>query len=184
METEVTPDSKTTEPNAEAQPDTTATKVEPAKPTEPASENNAGKVTDWEKEAKKWESRSKENYEYVERWKEYEEKVKPEQEKTASKLTAALAELDELKTNILKNEIALEMNLPKEAISHLQGSTAEELRADAASKLSLFGGSPAPVVNQKPAVQPNKAQGPLTDSSKPLKVSTPEEYLALLRSKA
>jgi hypothetical protein len=181
MENEaVTPEAPVaTAPTSEPAP--TPTPVQPEQP-ELSVEQLKAKLEDTVKHSRKHEQRAEANFEKAKLWDEYESKLKPEQDKTAQKLSETLKELEDLKLNILKNEVALEMNLPKEALSRLQGTTAEELKADAASLLALFGGIVEVPTVQRPGVRPVPTAGNFADKAKPLSVSTPEEYLAALRS--
>lgn len=155
----------------------TAPVVTPAPAAEPVKAEEVKPVTDWVKESRKWEDRAKENGEDSKRWKEYIEKVKPEQDKVAAQLTETLAELAQLKRDILKNQVAQSVGLPAEAISRLQGETEEELKADAANLLALFGGAPS---FNRPKPTP---QGHISESAQSIKANDASEYEALLRTK-
>lgn len=166
-------------PAAEGTPEGgTAPVVTPAAPAAEAPKVEEQKPeTDWVKEARKWEGRAGENFEDAKRWREYTEKVKPEQDKVAAKLTETLAELAQLKRNILKNEVAHSVGLPAEAISRLQGETEEELKADAANLLALFGGTPN---FNRPKPTP---QGHVSESAQSVKANDIAEYEALLKTR-
>lgn len=111
-----------------------------ATPEAPAQEN-----TDWKAEARKWEARAKENSAKVaelsplaERLAEIEESSKTAEQKAAER-AAALEESDRekgttisgLESKLLRYEVAAAKGLDLKAALRLQGSTKEELEADA-----------------------------------------------------
>jgi hypothetical protein len=72
---------------------------------------------------------------------EFEEQGKSELEKATGKVQSLTNETKDLATENLKLRIALAKSVPAELIDRLQGSTKEELEADADKLLSLVGTS-------------------------------------------
>lgn len=117
-------------------------------------------TTDWKAEARKWENRAKSakaDSEAAAKWREYEESLKPEQERLADELTKSKAEAASATAELLRYRIASEKGITGEATKLLKGSTQEELEAEAELLLSLIANqskpkSPLPDENQgKPA---------------------------------
>lgn len=113
--------------------------------------------TDWKAEARKWEKRAKDSREAAEKWHEYEESLKPVQERMAEELEAARRLASESQTALMRYEIANEKGIPAEAMKLLVGSTREELEESAEVLQSLIAEqskpkSPKPDLSQgKPA---------------------------------
>lgn len=163
-------------PAAEA----TATTEAEAPATDTTATESTTDKTDWVKEARKWESRASENKEDAKRWKEYVEKVKPEQDTTAQKLQDTLKELEGLKLSILKENVVKEVGLRPEAMSRLQGTTEEELRKDAEELKALIGDNTTPSY-RKP--QPVTTQGVIPDSQQTRRANDIDEYEQILKSR-
>lgn len=113
--------------------------------TSPPAGTPAQETTDWKTEARKWEQRAKENLAKINelspaaaRLAEIEESSKTAEQK-ASERTAALEESDRtnqatitgLESKLLRYEVAAAKGLDLKAALRLQGSTKEELEADA-----------------------------------------------------
>ena len=126
--------------NTEAAPASTEAPATEATSTEPPAQE-----TDWKAEARKWEQRAKENLSKVNelspaaaRLAEIEESNKTAEQKAAERV-AALEESDRSKdtaiaerdARLLRYEIAAAKGLDLKAALRLQGSTREELEADA-----------------------------------------------------
>lgn len=109
------------------------------------AETSAQETTDWKSEARKWEARAKENSAKVaelsplaERLAEIEESSKTAEQKAAER-AAALEESDRekgatisgLEAKLLRYEVAAAKGLDLKAALRLQGSTREEIEADA-----------------------------------------------------
>jgi len=122
-----------------------ATEAPAAEATAPATEAPAQESTDWKAEARKWEQRAKENSAKVAelsplaaRLAEIEESNKTAEQKTAERV-AALEEsergkdtaLAEREAKLLRYEVAAAKGLDLKAALRLQGSTREEIEADA-----------------------------------------------------
>lgn len=111
------------------------------------------KEIDWKAEARKWETRAKSDYDAANKWREYENSLKPEQERVKEELEAVKAEAEAAKIALMKYEVATSKNLSSEALNLLTGNTKEELEEKAEALLSLIDNS------VKPKVQPNPEQG-------------------------
>lgn len=116
--------------------------------------------TDWKREARKWEQRAKEAQAFkdaADKWREYEQNQKSDQEKLAERLATAEALASEASTKLTRYEVASQKGIPAEALDLLHGSTREELEVAADKLLSLIADqskpkSPIPDANQgKPA---------------------------------
>lgn len=148
--------------------------------TEKTEENIAAgqKETDWKAESRKWETRAKADYDAANKWREYENSLKPEQERVQEELEKFKAEAAEAKIALMKYEIASSRNLSPEALELINGSTKEELEAAADKVLLLIDKS------VKPKVQPNPQQGQPVNSTDQilnkdvLSTMTPEEIMA------
>jgi hypothetical protein len=112
--------------------------------------------TDWKAEARKWEARAKAgkaDAEAATKWREYEQSLKPVQERLAEELAQAKAEASEASVKLNRFEVASQKGVPNEAIELLTGSTREELEASADKLLSLIANqskpnTPKPDMNQ------------------------------------
>jgi hypothetical protein len=97
--------------------------------------------TDWKAEARKWEARAKAakaDTEAAQKWREYEESQKPEQERLAEELTRIKAEASEASVKLMRYEVASQKGIPSDAIDLLNGSSREELESNADKLLSLI----------------------------------------------
>lgn len=117
------------------------------------------KEIDWKAEARKHEARAKENFELAKKWKEYEESQKTEDEKRAEELAKTRLELEELRTESLKKDIAAEKGVPTKALKYLSGSTREELEAQADEILSIITESATTKQNTKVNPEQGKPNG-------------------------
>lgn len=107
--------------------------------------------------------------------KEYEDANKTEAEKTAERLTALEKDNAASRSRAERLEVALDKGLPKALAARLQGSTREELEADADELLKLVG-------EQKPASpKPDPSQGHGGAGAKP--TSMEEAIAAALGAK-
>lgn len=123
--------------------ETTATTetVEPTETVEESSEPQGSAETDWKAEARKWENRAKSakaDSEAATKWREYEQSLKPVQERLAEDLATARAEASDNALKLKRYEIASRKAIPADAIDLLTGQTEEELEASADKLLSLI----------------------------------------------
>jgi hypothetical protein len=99
---------------------------------------------DWKLQSRKHEERAKENFAAAQKWKEYEESQKSEDEKRYEELAQVRLENASLKTEKLKSDIALKYNVPSELLFALNGSTEEELSTQAEKLVSSISQSAKP----------------------------------------
>lgn len=129
--------------------------------------------TDWKAEARKWESRAKAakaDTEAATKWREYEQSLKPEQERLAEELALAKAEASQAASKLLRFEIASEKGIPNDALDLLNGSSREELESSAEKLLSL-------IANQsKTTIKPDLNQGKQSSGT----TSTADQFAAAL----
>lgn len=112
--------------------------------------------TDWKEQARKWEARAKENFSFkadAEKYREYVESQKTEYEKLQEAEAKTRLELEELRTDSIKKDIALEKSVPQNLLKYLTGTTREELETQADELLSVIAES------AKPNSKPNPEQG-------------------------
>lgn len=102
----------------------------------------------------------KEAREAAARIKEFEDRDKTEQQKLEDRAAAAEKAAEEATTKALRAEVALDKGLPKALAARLQGSTLEEMQADADALLALVPTAPsAPPTAPPPAAAGVGAQG-------------------------
>jgi hypothetical protein len=116
---------------------------ETTEPTETVAEVEPQGSTeiDWKAEARKWENRAKSakaDSEAAQKWREYEQSLKPEQERLAEELAQARAEASDNALKLKRYEIASRKAIPADAIDLLTGQTEEDLEASADKLLSLL----------------------------------------------
>lgn len=119
-------------PAAEA-PKDAADKPAPESTDQPKS-FDAEYVSSIRSEAANWRVKAQQAAEKLE---EYEEQNKSELERAQSKASKAEAKAQEAEGRLLRFQVAAEKQVPKELIQRLQGTTREELEADADELLSL-----------------------------------------------
>jgi len=118
--------------------------------------------TDWKAEARKWEQRAKDNAPAVKRLAEIEEANKTAEQKSAE----AIKRGEQAEARALRLEVALSKRLDPTLAARLQGSTKEELEADADALMALIPAKapealPAlPVGPTVPGQQPGGAPAP------------------------
>ena len=162
-----------------AEPVAPETPPAPEPPAEPVSEplGEPGiEALRKEREARKAaETRAKANEEAAAKLKELEDAAKSKEERDAEERTRLAKERDDLLAENLRLKVATEKALPPQLAARLQGTTLEELQADADELLAL--------VPQGPRVPtPDPAQG----SKQPpgevdFRTATPEEVAAAKR---
>jgi hypothetical protein len=137
--------------------ETTITESEPTVvATEAAEPQGDAAETDWKAEARKWENRAKSakaDVEAAAKWRDYEQSLKPVQERLAEELAQAKAEASQAASQLMRFEVANEKGIPADALDLLNGSTREELESSAEKLLSL-------IANQsKTQIKPDINQG-------------------------
>lgn len=147
--------------------------TEPTEEVEAAEAQAEATETDWKAEARKWESRAKAakaDTEAATKWREYEQSLKPEQERLAEELAQAKAEASQAASRLLRFEIAAEKGVPNDALDLLNGSSREELESSAEKLLSL-------IANQsKQTIKPDLNQGKQSSGN----ISTAEQFAAAM----
>lgn len=122
-------------------------KPDPTPDPKPDPKPDPTNEPDWKAEARKWEGRAKENSAAAARLKELEDAGKTETEKLRDELTAAQADGTTSKSELMRLRVSIRKGLTEAQAKRLQGTTEEELEADADELLSSFGGEkgkPAP----------------------------------------
>ena len=89
-------------------------------------------------ESRKWEKRAKENAAAAKQLAEIEDAKKSEIERATTKQQRAEAERDEAVAKLLRYEVAAATGIPSTAAHRLQGSSREELEADARELAKLL----------------------------------------------
>ena len=153
----------------------TAPDVEaPAVDETPETEQPQGETTgtDWKAEARKWEARAKAakaDSEDASKWREYEQSLKPEQERLAEELARTKAEAESATAQLLRYEVAASKGITGEATKLLKGKTRDELEEEADLLLKLL-------ASQSKTPRPDANQGKSTSGS----VSTKDQFAAVL----
>lgn len=125
-------DQQQTQPEGEQKP---ATEQQPAKPAEPSGEKSLEReLADTRAALKK---ANKEAEQHRLKLRESEERDLSEMEKIQRRAEKAEKDLADLQANALKQRVALDKGLPASLVPRLQGSTEEELAADADELLTL-----------------------------------------------
>jgi len=101
---------------------------------------DADYVKSLRQEAAKYRTQAKELGEKAVKYDEYVESQKSEQQKMQDALAALEKERDDLRSNLMRQEVAARKQLPPSIVSRLQGNTTEELEADADSLLTELKG--------------------------------------------
>lgn len=115
-------------------------------------------------EAAKYRKEAKANADAAARLAQIEESQKTEAQRAAEALAAAQREAEQARAEALRLKVGVAHGLPPELVSRLQGSTEEELAADAANLLPLIKpATPSPATAPQPApvsgtVPPNEQQ--------------------------
>ena len=140
------------ETTVEAQAETTeSTTDQVTEATAPETE------IDWKAQARKWEQRAKAakvDSDDAQRWREYVETQKSEQEKVADELARVKAEADAAKLELMRIQVAAQKGITGEAVKLLKGSSLEELETEADLLVSLMATS-----NKPTQPQPDTSQG-------------------------
>src|SRR6478736_1305352 len=132
-------------------------------PQTPAEPPAAAAATDWEAEAKKWkditlkaEARANSNADAAKKLKEIEDRDLSELQKLQRDRDELSQKLTPLQQENARLNVALDKGLPKALAGRLQGTTVEELTADAEALMALLSKPAQPVV---PQPRPDPSQG-------------------------
>jgi predicted RNase H-like HicB family nuclease len=106
-------------------------------PSAPPAEG-ATDTTDWKAESRKWERQAKSNAEAATKLATLEESQKTEQQKLADRAAQAERRAAEAELKVLRAEVASAKGIPTPLAQRLQGSTREELEADAEELLKTI----------------------------------------------
>lgn len=168
--------------------------VDPAEPTPAAEPDKAGEK-DWAAEAAKWKAQSrkheqaaKANANAAQKYAEWEESQKTEQQRLSDAKAAADRELTDLRSANARLMAAATHNLPADLIDLLGSGTDEEIDARAkllAEKLAAVAPQPAAPEPAKPTPSPTASRPveSLTPGAKPASAE-PEDPNAWLRRMA
>ena len=103
-------------------------------------------------EAAKYRKEAKANAEAAARLAQIEDAQKTEAQRAAEALAAAQRDAEQARAEALRLKVGVAHGLPPELVSRLQGSTEEELAADAANLLPLIKpATPTPATAPQPA---------------------------------
>lgn len=94
---------------------------------------------DWKKHARTWEQRAKENADAAKKLKELEDSNKSELTKAQEAQQAEAMKASAAELRALRAEVALEKGLSSTLAKRLQGSSRDEIEADADDLLAEFG---------------------------------------------
>lgn len=110
--------------------------------TQPAEPEGAEEAkddgVDWKAEARKHEARAKANAKAAKRLEELEDEAKSESQRQADRMKKTEAERDDAVAKLLRYEVAAATGIPSTAAHRLQGSSREELEADARELAKLL----------------------------------------------
>ena len=123
--------------------------VEPVDTEKPPSQPSDGGTppsedVDWKSQSRKWESLAKANKAAADKLAQLEDANKTEVQRATDRAEQLAKELDGERRFRMQHEAATKAGLPSELAARLQGSTPEELAADAAALRALL---PAPQSN-------------------------------------
>jgi hypothetical protein len=114
-----------------------------------AADDGTADTTDWKAESRKWERQAKSNVEAAQKLAALEESQKTEQQKLADRAAAAEQRAAAAELRVLRAEVASAKGIPAPLAQRLQGSTREELDADADALLQTI-----PTQQPKPKTTP------------------------------
>ena len=137
--------SESVESTQEAQTEAPAEGVEETvdsnAPAEGAKTFDEAYVKELRQEAAKYRTQNKDLMEKAQKYDEFVESQKSEQEKQAEALQSALKERDALRSEMLRMQVASAKNLPASLVDRLRGETEEEMMADADNLLEGLKGN-------------------------------------------
>lgn len=115
--------------------------------------------TDWKAEARKWESRAKENSGAASKLAEIEEANKTEAQKLADRASAAERTASEKDQALLKLQVIVDHEIPKDYHDLVHGSDADSLATSAAKVKALITANATPQ-NEASFVIPSEGGSP------------------------
>lgn len=119
----------------------------------PTPEPSPAAEVDWKAKSREWERRAKENAKAAERLAAIEEAQKSEAQKAADALAAAQREAESARLDALRYRVGVVKGLPPEMVGRLQGTTEDELAADADALAALLKPAAPPVAGRPTAPQ-------------------------------
>lgn len=146
-------------------------------PAEGAKTFDEAYVKELRQEAAKYRTQNKELLEKAQKYDEFVESQKSEQEKQAEALQAAMKERDALRSEMLRMKIASAKNLPASLVDRLRGETEEEMMADADNLLEGLKGNFVP----KKATSPQETGAGVVGEAKSHSV---EDFLEMLSKRS
>lgn len=131
----------------------------------------------WKTHARKWQIKSETNFTKAKTFDEVSSKL--------STLEGSLNAIQEENLLLKKKEVVTRFSLPEKVLTRLQGSTLEELEADAAEWKTILGEAPADTKESKQKAKPVPTQGTDTETKtkNESKVKTKEEFLESLKAR-
>lgn len=115
---------------------------------------------DWKAEAEKWKAHARKHEQAAKKLAQLEDEQKSEQEKLTERLSELEKKATEAETRAMRLSVMNKKGISEDLASRLQGSTEEELLADADKLLEQFGGRAAPMPDRsrpRPEYTPFKA---------------------------
>lgn len=129
----------TTEPPATPPPAPADPATEPqTEQPKPEAPKPAETVEFWKQKAREQESRAKSNADAAKRLKDIEDRDLSDLEKARRDATEATGKLAHFEQTTMRQRIALEKGMPASLVSRLQGSTEDEINADADALMLLI----------------------------------------------
>lgn len=164
-------------------PESESTQQQPAGASQEQQKTDPPAETDWKAEARKWEQRAKEHKKALDdaapkvaQFDALTEASKSELERVQQQATEFQTQATEAERRALIAEVALEKGLPAALARRLQGSTRDELEADATELLAQFPQQSSEP--RSPRVDPSQGS-----SSRGGGAKTPaEEFAALIQT--
>jgi hypothetical protein len=117
---------------------------------EPAEPKPTETVDFWKRKAREQEDRAKANADAAKRLKEIEDRDLSELQKAQRDREEALARLQEVEREAIRNRVALAKGLPAEIAATLNGSNEDELAAHADRLIAWRGNQPPPTPRPDP----------------------------------
>lgn len=129
---------------------------------------------DWKAKSREWEKRAKANAQAAKRLEEIEDAKKSEVERATTRQQRAEAERDEAVAKLLRYEVATSAGLPLSVAHRLQGSTKDELEADARELSKLL-------ADKKEAQRKENLTDPTAGRSSGAGATTADQFAALFK---
>ncbi|TMZ70761.1 hypothetical protein EMG21_27795 [Klebsiella pneumoniae] len=138
----------------------------------PKEDNSEG--IDWKAKSREWEKRAKANQAAAKKLEEIEDAKKSEIERATSKQQRAEKERDEAVQKLRRYEVATASGLPLSVAHRLQGTTLEELEADAKELAKLL-------ADKKETQRKENLTDPTAGRASSAGSSTAEQFAAMFK---